>query len=284
MGAIDLAFMTNPAAERLYPELYSLLDDPPTDPHRWLPAFHCFFVWFLGIIHVELTHLKSLRTQKSPPTTSPKALVDRAFGNLGILHHFAWGSAFVASYVRAVFETSSSSAAAGHNQRTPEQERQNAHEGGEELPGQDGGEKNRLDIPTEFATGEEQLSTTPAAHPCILEMRLITSDIQNLDTLHARTPKAHYRCEVIRYARSGTSMKPWRELICELFPDHNRADEVLNTLCSAQGSRFDYFRPGAVELKFKGQTHCEAALACLFSLSKRDEDITWVNITTRIHV
>lgn len=38
-----------------------------------------------------------------------------------------------------------------------------------------------LDISTEFETGEEQLSITTRnnTHPCILELRLISSNIQN---------------------------------------------------------------------------------------------------------
>lgn len=38
-----------------------------------------------------------------------------------------------------------------------------------------------LDISTEFETGEESVNTSDHIHSCILELRLVSSNIQNLD-------------------------------------------------------------------------------------------------------
>lgn len=131
------------------------------------------------------------------------------------------------------------------------------------------------DIFTEFETSEEyQLSTThQTVHPCIRELHLITSNIQHLETLLKHAPKTHYRLKLIQYAHSTQSLKPWRELIHELFPNADREAQVLRGL----GEKSKYFRPGGSSLTFTGHAHCESVLTCLYSLLKHNEDISWVS-------
>lgn len=253
---------------KLHPSLYGFLRDPTTDPHRWLPEFHRFFKWFLAIVDGEIKQLQELRSGELAPLALPETVVDHAFNNLAVMRYFSWESVFFASYIRAAFEAEVEST---EEIPSPEQMAVRQMEEEEEDAG--------FDISTEFETGEDQASaavTQPAIHPCILELRLITSNIQHLNTLLQRSPKSSFRFQVIQYARSDDTLKPWQELISELFPSKDLESDVLQALRNAPGKKFNTFRPGGPVLKFKGQAHCEAVLGCLYSLSKRSEDITWV--------
>lgn len=285
---IRMAILTNQSGKKLHLSLIGLLRDPPSDPNRWLPEFHSFFTWFLDIVHEQLRSLKQLRTQVQAPDVLLVELIGCTIRNLALLRYFAWDSAFFTSYICMAFE--GSIATATQDTRTPLSSA-DEHDAGQEVrrPERDEDEtltndedrEEGLDISTEFESGEEQQSSTTQStlvpvHPCVLELRLITSNVQNIETLLQRAPKVRFRFEVIRYGRSKQSMKPWRELIHELFPDAGREAQVLRALCEAPGHKFDFFRPNGPDLKFKGQAHCEAVMACLYSLSKRGEDIGWV--------
>lgn len=135
-----------------------------------------------------------------------------------------------------------------------------------------------LDIATEFETGIEQESTATSdhTHPCILELRLASSNTQNINTIFNQAPRCHFRFQVIQYAPAGHSLKPWRNLIQELFPQEEVCKRVVQSLVDTSGRRFDCFRPGGPDLVFTGQAQCAAVLGCLFSLRGRTEDHSWV--------
>lgn len=48
----------------------------------------------------------------------------------------------------------------------------------------------------------------------------------------------------------------------------------MQALVDALGRRFDVLRQPETALVFKGQAHREAVLACLYSISKRNEGIS----------
>lgn len=110
----------------------------------------------------------------------------------------------------------------------------------------------------------------------MLELRLISCNIQNLDRLLRLTPRTRFRFQVIHYPPAGRSLMPWRDLIQMLFPELERRTAVLQALEDEPGEEFDYFRSPGDILTFNGQAHCEAVLECLFSLTKRGEDYSWV--------
>lgn len=253
------------------------------DPLQWLPEFHRFFVWFLKIVYGEVKLLKKLRLGKVIRAALPGNAIKHAFGNLVVLKFFSWQSDFFASYISAAFATGTcgpddTAAKTTPAELTSGQEKDvflSDHGVGESQTA-DEEEDLGLDISTEF---EGQTSaTTPLEdiHPCVLELRLVTSNIRHIETLLNRAPRSRFRFHVIQYAPSGQLLKPWRELVQELFPREALRKAILKTLEDTPGDAFQYFRPGGPPLIFKGQAHCEAVLGCLFSLTKRDEDITWV--------
>lgn len=60
------------------------------------------------------------------------------------------------------------------------------------------------------------------------------------------------------------------------FPEQEVCERVIQSLAEKPWCRFNCFRPGVPDLVFTGQAHCEAVLGCLFSLTKRIEDHSWV--------
>lgn len=59
---------------------------------------------------------------------------------------------------------------------------------------------DRLDILTEYDTGQDQRSSTvtpPPVHPCILELHLITSNIKHLKILLAQSLITTFDLQVI---------------------------------------------------------------------------------------
>lgn len=274
---------TNENGARIHRVLYAFLRHKPLDPQYWLPEFHRFFLWLLHIVDTQLILLNTLRTNPDVPPELPESMVNLAFSNLNIMRFFAWESEFFESYIRVAFGAGVGGAlGVAASVAVPS----------DEVPGaafQDENEEEDeygLDISTEFDTGEETTSaaeTPPEIHPCIAELRLITSNIQNIMTLLRRAPKSRFRFEVIQYAPAGKLLKPWRVLIEELLPNKVVQAKVLKALRDTPGKQFNVFREDRPELVFKGHVHCEALLGCLYSLTKRGEDISWVITSHKIY-
>lgn len=258
------------------------------DPQEWLPEFHRFFTWFLRIMVEDVKKLKEQRVNKLAPTDLPESEIDRAYNNLLALKFFSWESGFVAAYISMAFALVIMDPANVADVGLPSEceeavllESPREKKSEKEPQTEQGEDDMALDFSTEFETGktgEEQASITTRdnTHPCILELRLISSNIQNLNTIISQAPRSCYRFRVIQYAPSGHSLKPWRDLIQELFPEQELRKNILQALADTSGRQFNCFRPGGPDLKFKGQAHSEAVLGCLFSLTKRGEDNTWV--------
>lgn len=256
------------------------------DPQEWLPEFHRFFVCFLRILIGEIKRLTKLRDSKVIPLDLPRSQIKHACNNLGLLEYFSWQSPLFAHYISAVFAPSirdphdiATNVAAVRLSSDLEEAVQLESTPGTSEKEPETEETDELDISTEYETSELQESVTipwDDPHPCILELRLISSNIQNLDRLISRTPRSRFRFQVIQYAPAGRSLMPWRDLIEVLFPELQHRKAILHALANTPGDDFSYFRPGGAVLEFKGQAHCEAVLGCLFSLAKRGEDNTWV--------
>lgn len=274
---------TNENGRKLHTALYKFLEHPAVDSRLWLPEFHKFFKWFVKIIVADVKQLKQLGLSRNAPDTLRESFIDHVFNNLAMLQFFSWDSSFFKSYIHEAFSTSiiipevvAEELPSELQQAVPQGTRQeNTVEDSETQDENDMG----LDISTEFETGNEQASVTTTSEgidPCLLELRIISSNIQNLDRLLSRAPRSHFRFQVVQYAPSGMLMKPWREVIKELFPQPTLARGVLQALEDMPGKQFKYFRSNGPVLKFAGQAHCEAVLGCLFSITKRDEDSSWV--------
>lgn len=259
------------------------------DEQQWLPAFHEFFVWFLRMIIEDIQQLKELRTSDDCPSVLPEHDIERAYNNLAGVKYFSWNSEFFTGYIREAFavgivdpvDRGANVANVGSLNDVKEaipvgSTRQIMSD--KESQNQDTENDMALDISTEFETGVEHESSASSdpTHPCILELRLASSNIQNISTIFKTAPRCHFRFQVIQYAPAGHSLKPWRNLIQELFPDQEDCKKIVQSLVDTAGRRFNCFRPGGPDLVFTGQAHCEAVLGCLFSLTKRIEDNSWV--------
>lgn len=266
--------------------LYNFLDDPPVDPQEWLPEFHGFFLWFLRILTTQIKRLTKLRGREEIPRGLSGSQIKDAYRNLGVLQYFSWQSPFFAEYISVVFARPiedphdiATNVAAMRLSSELDEDVSPPQTSEEEPQGEERVDNMGRDIATEFETDEERaLVTTPGedTHPCILELRLISSNIQNLDKLVRWTPRTRFRSQTTQYPPAGRSLMPWRDLMQMLFPGLELRTVILQALADTPGKEFDYFRPGGDILTFKGQAHCEAVLGCLFSLTKRGEDNTWV--------
>lgn len=283
-GQIDAILSANKGATS-HSVLYTFLDDPPADLREWLPEFHNFFLWFLRILNQQIKRLTKLRGKKDIPRGLSASQIKDAYRNLGVLQYFSWQSPFFADYISVVFAPTIrdphdiATGVPAVRLSSELEEDVSAPQKSEEPQGGERVENMGLDIATEFETDQERaLLTTPGedTHPCILELRLISSNIQNLDRLVRRTPRTRFRFQVVQYPPAGRSLMPWRDLIQALFPKLQFRTVILQALADTPGKEFDYFRPGGDMLTFNGQAHCEAVLGCLFSLTKRGEDNTWV--------
>ncbi|KAL0631915.1 hypothetical protein Q9L58_009200 [Maublancomyces gigas] len=173
------------------------------------------------ILREEIKQLGDLRASngKPAPLVLPESLINHAFNNLEVMRFFAWESTFFAAYIDAalppLIPSGTSTALAETPSYDPELglRKENAQDG---LSPDREGEDVGLDISTEFETGEAPTSSTapaPVIHPCIQELRLITSNFEHLISLHRRAPKSRFRFQLIQYPPAGQSLKPWRELI-----------------------------------------------------------------------
>lgn len=288
--AVEIILLRNGDAANLHPGLDRYLTSanltPPAAPFKLLD-FHRFFLWFLSIVSDQVKALNKLRKQSRAPQDFPRDTISLAYNNLAHMQYFAWESEFFAFYIERAnparippivedapledFEGNLSikgGAPEGESQDDIDlEEKQHREE-----------EVDRLDISTEYETGQDQRSsTTPLpVHPCVLELRLITSNIQHLITLLGKSPLKSFELQVIQYPRSDRRAKPWRDLVDELFPEKTVRDRVLHALIEGTGWKFNIFRSDTPVPRFNGQAHCEAVLGCLYSLATRDEDISWV--------
>lgn len=283
---------TNQDGAKSHSVLHSFLRDHPGASRAWLPEFHRFFTWFLRIVIQDVTQLREQRASILAPVGLPESQINRAYNNLAVLKFFSWESDFFAVYISEVFkpvilDPANVADIADVGLLSGLEETVLLGSLGEKEPEKeslkDEGENDMgLDISTEYETGAEQGPMTTALwgeppHPCILELRLISSNVQNLNKIVRRAPpRSRFRFQVIQYAPSGQLLKHWRDLIHELFPQPELRTKILQTLAETPGGQFKYFRPGGPDLKFHGQAHCEAVLGCLFSLAKRGEDTSWV--------
>lgn len=263
----------NPNGIESHSVLHGFLGDPPVDEQQWLPVFHSFFVWFLRTTVHDIKQFSELRDKPDPPTILPRNEIKRAYHNLAALKYFSWNSVFFAGYISAAFapgtvDRADSAAVGSPDELGSPGEKEHQNDEGEDDMG--------LDIPTEFETGEESIPTSDHPHRCIRELRLAGSNIQNLNTIFNHAPRCRFRFQVIQYPPAGNSLKPWRHLVQELFPEPEVRNNVVQSLADLPGTKFAAFRPGGSDLKFEGQAHCVAVLGCLFSLTKRREDTTWV--------
>lgn len=292
--AIEIVLLRNGDAAGLHPGLDRYLSSanltPAAAPFKLLD-FHRFFLWFFGIVSDQVQVLNKLRMRPRVPPDFPQDNVSLAYNNLAHMQYFAWESAFFASYIEqanpgkiqpivANFPVESLAGEQSIDSGEPTGEGQESTDLRENQHLEE--EIDRLDIWTEFETGQDQSSSTPTplpVHPCILELRLVTSNIQHLITLLGKSPAKSFEIQVIQYPRSDRRAKPWRDLVGELFPEETVRDRVLHALIETPGYKFDMCRSVSPAHEFMGQAHCEAVLGCLYSLATRGEDISWV-ITT----
>lgn len=293
--AIEIVLLRNGDAGSLHPGLYWYLSsgnpNPAAAPFKLLD-FHRFFLWFLDIVSDQVKALNKLRTGARTPSAFPHDRISLTYNNLAHMQYFAWESGFFASYIEqanparippnvddVLVESFAGEPPLGSAESKgdgPEdidcKEKQHLEE-----------EVDRLDISTEYETGEDQRPSTATplpVHSCVLELRLLTSNIQHLITLLGKSPFKSFELQVIQYPRSDRRAKPWRELLDELFPDKTVRDQVRHALIDRTDWKFDMFRSDAPVAEFKGQAHCEAVLGCLYSLATRGDDISWVRTTS----
>lgn len=291
---IQLALRRNGRAAGLHPGLGKYLSsvnlNPAAAPFKLLD-FHQFFLWFLSIVSDQVKALNKLRKGPRAPPDFPQDTISLAYNNLAHMHYFAWKSGFFASYIEQANPTrippiledvGMEGLAGGPSIDSGEQE--GAEQQDFDLKEKEHLEEeiDRLDISTEYETGQDQRSSTAnplSVHPCVLELRLITSNIQHLITLLGKLPLNSFELQVIRYPHSDRRAKPWRDLVDELFPEKTVRDRVLHALMNGKGWKFNIFRSGTPVHQFNGQAHCEAVLGCLYGLATRDDDTSWA-ITT----
>lgn len=285
---IELVLLANEHGTILHPTLDSYLHPANCSPAGSplpLPLFHQFFLWFLKIVFKEIEFLFKLRKDRLAPQSFPQAMLVRAYENLATMQYFAWESQYFTSYIRTAFPRGVRTI--GTQSHTMSLPLGTLSHGGEASGGSprwtDMAELEQLDnddaldIATEYETGVDRgIFTHLTVHPCILELRLITSNIQQLETLLHRSPNAAFNIQIIQYARSDSRAMPWRDLINELFPQDEMRNRVLDALIGEPNPKFDMFRSNNPAPPFHGQAHCEAVMSCLYSVANRNMDISWV--------
>lgn len=131
---IGAMLVTNRDGNKLHAVLNDLRPNDPTDSRRWLPAFHHFFIWFLGLVRQQIEQLRDLRASKSAPSGLSKTFVSNAFNNLACMRYFAWDSGFFALYITAAFPPYRPSESSKHALRTDIAQ---SDHGGDDVPFQD---------------------------------------------------------------------------------------------------------------------------------------------------
>lgn len=282
---ITVALYRDKEGQRLHANLYDSLTNPAGQIES--PNFvlwHQYFTWLIFQLSHEIGELSTFRNQDDRPDTFPVQLIRSAILHLDILEYLAWESPFFAEYI-GTFRLSrkSQEATSGRGIRPTSPIPTEPEEGDE-------GEDTGGNIWTEFETGEDRQPDAnsqppPVSHPWILELRLITSNVHQLKHLLGRLPlpkPLSFSFKVLHYGRSGQALKPWRELVHELFPNNDEEKEVLRNLENLAGNRnrkYKIFHAKGPELVFRGESHCEAVLGCLYTLARKEhmEDISWVS-------
>lgn len=276
---LAVALYRDSKGKHLHQQLYSYLTTtagqsvPPS-----LHMCHTFFTWLLSELEGEIRALSAVQ-RHDPPDVFPTALLKSTMLHLEVLQYLSWESDFFSEYVESVRP----SRAGQEVIPTDQVDTQNLSNELEEE------EETGNDIGTEFETGEDPPTDVnsqrpPALHPWILELRLITSNIHQLKHLLGRLPMREplsFSFQLIQYGRSGKQLKPWRELVQELFPNCEEANDVLRELEKLgenRNSAFRIFRPSAAVFEFRGEAHCEAVLGCLYTIARSQgvEDSSWV--------
>lgn len=185
-------------------------------------------------------------------TRHPVRLITNAILHLDILEYLAWESRFFTAYIGTFRHSPKSQATTSGSRIRPTSPIPPEPDADDE--GDTGG-----NIWTEFETGEDR-PTPPVSHPWMLELRVTTANVHLL----GRLPPLSFSCMVIGY---GGALKAWRELVHELFPNHDEEQEVLRNLDKVGDNRnpkYMIFRANGHELVFRG----EALLGCLYTLAR----------------
>lgn len=275
-----MALYRDKEGQKCHTDLYNYVTSSPgpsTPPS--IKIYHQFIVWLISTLVKEIEQLRDL--QKPPRAKAPEKLptlvIKSAILHLEILQYLAWSSDFLNQYIEKVSPPRDS----GGLKPSPDNNSDNTSQVAiepedDELAG---------DVWTEFETGEDTTSQQPSmVHPWILELRLITSNIHQLQSLFRRLPLSEplsFSFQMLQSSKSGNDLKPWRALVHELFPNSDEESEVLRALESLGNNRnqkFSIFRANGPALEFRGQAHCEAVLGCLYTLARMDAatDISWV--------
>lgn len=280
---ITVALYRDNEGQKLHGQLYDYLTNSPGElAPPSLELHHKFFTWLLSTLADEIEQLRKLQQASEPPEKLPVLLIKSAMLHLDILQYLAWQSVFFSEYIETVRPRGS-----GGQEVSPD----NYIDTTRQVPSEDEDEELADDMWTEFETGEDRPTDPnsqplPVPHPWILELRLITSNIHQLKHLLGRLPLREplsFSFQLIQYAKSDDRLKPWRELVQELFPNTDEGNDVLRALemlGSNRNRQYSMFRRNGPTIKFRGQAHCEAVLGCLYTLarSERTTDIRWVTL------
>lgn len=275
---LAVALYRDREARKLHPNFYSYVTNREgrLAPLRF-DICHKFFTWLLSELDSQISILCTLQT-KEKPDVFPTALLKSTLQHLEMLQYLAWESGFFNKYIASVLPSS-----AGHSviptSRSDTTIPFKEHEEGDAAG----------DFGTEFETEEDpQLDTnfhqSPVLHATILKLRLITSNIHQLEHLLSRLPlrDMRFNFQVLQYGRAGQQLKPWSELVQELFPNSDEGHIIQRELEKRSGYRnsdFRMFRNNGSSMIFRGEAHCEAILGCIYTLARtRDTvDISWVS-------
>lgn len=268
--------------KRLHQQLYDYFTGPARQFGQ--PNFvlcHQFFTWLLSQLSHEIKQLSALRENDEPPVEFPVQLIRHVILHLDLLEYLAWESPFFAEYITTIPpgpESQDSISDSGIRPTSPISTEDDEHD--EEDTGSD--------ICTEFETGEDNQTSAglqpPTPHPWILELRLITSNVHQLKHLLGRLPlpkPLSFSFDVIRYGKSSQDLKPWRELLHNLFLNDDEGKEILRCLerlSTNRNRKYKIFGTKGPTVVFKGAAHCEAVLGCLYNLARnqRPADSSWV--------
>lgn len=274
----------------------------PADLGPFLREFYEYFVLLLSKSKQQVENLALHRGGGDTPPSARtlRVQVRQADYVIGDLHYFVWSSDFFAWYISQCQCMAISFRYIELSKRpnpTPKLEREVGVDErddceDEAMPNRSTIEAGQVeddegemgDFPTEFETNKVLIKSLHPQHgpayKCFNWLRLITSNIHHAARLKRKSPDIAMKLnfQVIKYPMSDRIMKPWEETIAEIAGDEGLEKKMIGALrAKADGNKkFRPFLPNGPGLKFLGRAHCEAVLACLHSLAKRNQNINWV--------